>query len=350
MSRKTKPRRSASSRRISRAPRWHPDDVPRLDRPLPLVCGVCGAPGLYDVGTVVLDTSIATSPAPDGIREAVGFTGYFRCRKCDAGGPWKLSEVAATGIMAMALTYMSDEDDVPIVFGCAATFDGHLIRYATEGESYLKKLIDREPERAFLWVRLGNLYSHAGADELAEGAFERAIELDPADVEARGMLGRLLFETGRCLEGVPHWHAVLKHVRDARKVDMELRRGLVRQAIECLLRAHAESNGQIDLFPTMDRKELEHRNKKDEPAIVELREFDLGSEEGIDELCDLFLDRQRRRGWDLFRRRKRRTHDVSDDWSTEPVQRSTAPVGRNAKCPCGSGHKYKKCCGRSPGD
>ena len=21
-------------------------------------------------------------------------------------------------------------------------------------------------------------------------------------------------------------------------------------------------------------------------------------------------------------------------------------VGRNAKCPCGSGHKYKKCCGK----
>ena len=27
------------------------------------------------------------------------------------------------------------------------------------------------------------------------------------------------------------------------------------------------------------------------------------------------------------------------------VVRSTAKVGRNAPCPCGSGKKYKKCCG-----
>ena len=23
-------------------------------------------------------------------------------------------------------------------------------------------------------------------------------------------------------------------------------------------------------------------------------------------------------------------------------------IGRNQKCPCGSGHKYKKCCGKPP--
>jgi preprotein translocase subunit SecA len=30
----------------------------------------------------------------------------------------------------------------------------------------------------------------------------------------------------------------------------------------------------------------------------------------------------------------------------KPVQRKTKKVGRNAPCPCGSGKKYKKCCGR----
>lgn len=32
----------------------------------------------------------------------------------------------------------------------------------------------------------------------------------------------------------------------------------------------------------------------------------------------------------------------------EPVRRATAKVGRNEPCPCGSGRKYKQCCG-SPG-
>ena len=30
----------------------------------------------------------------------------------------------------------------------------------------------------------------------------------------------------------------------------------------------------------------------------------------------------------------------------KPVKRETQKVGRNAPCPCGSGKKYKKCCGR----
>jgi preprotein translocase subunit SecA len=31
----------------------------------------------------------------------------------------------------------------------------------------------------------------------------------------------------------------------------------------------------------------------------------------------------------------------------KPVVRESAKVGRNDPCPCGSGKKYKKCCGRA---
>jgi preprotein translocase subunit SecA len=30
----------------------------------------------------------------------------------------------------------------------------------------------------------------------------------------------------------------------------------------------------------------------------------------------------------------------------KPVIRSTPKVGRNSPCPCGSGKKYKQCCGK----
>jgi preprotein translocase subunit SecA len=30
----------------------------------------------------------------------------------------------------------------------------------------------------------------------------------------------------------------------------------------------------------------------------------------------------------------------------EPIQKSESPPGRNDPCPCGSGKKYKQCCGR----
>ena len=32
---------------------------------------------------------------------------------------------------------------------------------------------------------------------------------------------------------------------------------------------------------------------------------------------------------------------------TAPIRRGQPKVGRNDPCPCGSGKKYKKCCGRT---
>jgi tetratricopeptide (TPR) repeat protein len=294
---------------------------------------------------VTLDPRVSKSPDRDAIKKAVGFTGYFRCRKCDAGGPWELPPETVMYVTAMAIVAMSGMEDGPLIVGVTATFDKHTFRYATDAEAHLEGLIDHEPERAFLWVRLGNLYSHSGQSERAQPAYERAIELDPTDIEAHSMLGQLLVKAGRPLEAVPHWHAVLKHVRDARQVNKELRRNLVRGTIERLLEAHAESNGQIDLLPTMDPAEME-KGREDEPVVLELREFDLGSEKGIDALCDMFVERPRRSGRSLFRRRRKRVPDASDDWPAAPIRREALNIGRNDRCPCGSGRKHKKCCGR----
>ncbi|MBE6032925.1 MAG: hypothetical protein E7224_07025, partial [Clostridiales bacterium] len=34
----------------------------------------------------------------------------------------------------------------------------------------------------------------------------------------------------------------------------------------------------------------------------------------------------------------------------QPVRKTAPEVGRNDPCPCGSGKKYKKCCGAKNGD
>jgi preprotein translocase subunit SecA len=39
------------------------------------------------------------------------------------------------------------------------------------------------------------------------------------------------------------------------------------------------------------------------------------------------------------------TASHGDDEPKKPVARSSSKVGRNDPCPCGSGKKYKKCCG-----
>ncbi len=344
MSRKTKPRRSLLPRHSPWPDYRHVGEAPRVDKPLSLICGVCGVSGRYDVGTVTIDPTVAEPSGPD-VSQAVGFTGYFRCRQCDAGGPWDLTPDTVMYVTGLMAGTMAGREDVPLITGVTATFDGRPIRYATEAEVHIKSLIDREPERAFLWVRLGNLYYYAGHITGAQEAYERAIELDPTDIEAHSMFGQLLANSDRSSEAVPHFHAVLKHARHAHHVKKDLRQELVRETVWRLLEAHAESEGKIDLLPKVEPDEI-RPGQENEPAVLELREFELDSEEGFNEFCDMFLEQPRGAGRGLFRRRPKRKVEPRDDWSGTTIHREAFTPGRNDRCPCGSGKKYKKCCGQ----
>ncbi|MDO9585448.1 MAG: preprotein translocase subunit SecA, partial [Syntrophales bacterium] len=69
-------------------------------------------------------------------------------------------------------------------------------------------------------------------------------------------------------------------------------------------------------------------------------------EDSIAKLCMVQI--QREEEIDEIRERPRRDYVLSrgDDAAQATVKRAGEKVGRNAPCPCGSGKKYKKCCGR----
>ncbi|MDH3771994.1 MAG: SEC-C metal-binding domain-containing protein, partial [Nitrospirota bacterium] len=60
------------------------------------------------------------------------------------------------------------------------------------------------------------------------------------------------------------------------------------------------------------------------------------TDEGLQEHQELSLFRKQDGKWYFV--------DASDP-TKQPVVRSEPKVGRNDLCPCGSGKKYKKCCG-----
>jgi len=72
---------------------------------------------------------------------------------------------------------------------------------------------------------------------------------------------------------------------------------------------------------------------------------------GRDPLGDRFEQRREKRRLDTLARKARSTDDLEAEEQlladTEKVQPLTADAkpGRNDPCPCGSGKKYKKCCG-----
>lgn len=69
-------------------------------------------------------------------------------------------------------------------------------------------------------------------------------------------------------------------------------------------------------------------NRKSREAVKQ--QLDQMIKEGIDP-----LNKQERRGWIRTHRKEVRT----------AIGLKKPDVGRNAPCPCGSGKKFKKCCG-----
>lgn len=323
----------------------HIYDVPSMKQPLSLVCGECGHQARYRVGTVTIDYHELKSDDLKALDDCVGFSCYFRCRKCDAGGPWTLTVSARAHIAILfSLKTIAQADDLPLIFGKTATFDRCTFRYATEAEEHLKSLIEAEPRRAFLWLRLGNLYLHAHAPKLSEPAYRRAIELDDSDVEAHYMFAKLLAETKRPKKAVPHWQAVLQHARKSKGPTRDHLRNMVRESIFGLINAQEESGEMIEFTPPDDPRSLANR-PANEPLVLHLHEFDLTKEDHVEGLCDHFLG-ETWRGRSRFNCHSETIMPPTHDRFGTPLYQGEPHVGRNEPCPCGSGHKYKKCCGK----
>ncbi|NLX18285.1 MAG: preprotein translocase subunit SecA, partial [Desulfobulbus sp.] len=65
-----------------------------------------------------------------------------------------------------------------------------------------------------------------------------------------------------------------------------------------------------------------------------------------DELARLEEERRQQRERELAEA-KRSGGEEGIEKDRKPIQRAEEKIGRNAPCPCGSGKKYKRCCGRS---
>jgi tetratricopeptide (TPR) repeat protein len=222
--------------------------------------------------------------------EYIGFTGYVRCRHCDAGGPWLFPGMTMVQIIALVMLKLEGGDDVPIEVAELQTFDGVTVRYATQSEEHIRQLLEREPARAFLWTRLANVYRHAQLPKLAEAAYRRALELDAEDFEAHASLAQILEVTKRPREAIPHWQFVLALARSAAQTPLELRRECVRAAVEAILDAGHESAEGVPFSPP-GHEPLRDCPRED-PVVLQLREFDLSKERDMQALCDSFLGEQ----------------------------------------------------------
>lgn len=117
--------------------------------------------------------------------------------------------------------------------------------------------------------------------------------------------------------------------------------------IQYLMDTHApETRERIDV------EDVTRWSKNSEWQGLEIRSVEAGGENDTEGTIE-FTARYRQNGTD--RVHKECSHfrrDPEAGWlfveghvTAEPIVRSAPKVGRNDPCPCGSGQKFKKCCG-----
>ena len=270
-------------------PNEYPENKQRL------TCRVCGKRGKYDLGMIAVNPELFQIENPFAhsgneeedlgqaslnLNDYIQFTGYFRCKHCN-GGEWSFGNDFMLFIMAFILQHgVTDDDDKLVVqLGHLQSFDGHEPKSATDAEDHLLDLIAKKPDDAFLWSRLGNVYRHGGAPELAVVAFEQSLRCDSAQVESHASLANILYHVGEFEACIRHSHMAIAHARFYKKLEFtglhEMACVLFRNLLDASM---ALDNTDLFLPPRelMEAAALQHGKPVAKPeGVLDLRSFDL---------------------------------------------------------------------------
>ncbi len=320
-------------------PRNHknPRDVPGYGKRISLTCLRCGRAGLYDVGAILISPAIRGANTNRPMSESISFTRYFRCRDCDAGGPWNIALDALGEITGRFARFALTGHHDGIYYGEPRTFDGKWVKYPTEAAVYIQSLIEKTPDSAELWLRLGNVYANGLRPDLAVDPLKRAIELAPRRIELRAELAECFDAMNRPRDARAQWVAALEAAADD-----DSDRETVRSTVDAALRALGKAGHQNEALAVLKRHcEANRASLTPEPngsTTLVVKALDLAKDRDWEQFVSMFT------GERIIPKRAERS---------EPrpalVVRHTKPLGGNAKCPCGSGRKQKKCCGAAAG-
>ncbi len=120
------------------------------------------------------------------------------------------------------------------------------------------------------------------------------------------------------------------------------------QDVDYVMKTHAP-----ETIDTVDRDGAAAWSREAEWMGLEILETEKG-EENDDEGIVEFVARYSLDGEVYTHHERSKFRRINGAWfylegemvKSQPMVRETPKVGRNEPCPCGSGKKYKKCCGR----
>jgi len=246
-------------------------DMPRVRQLMTLVCTKCGLKQSYDVGTIFL------SDAGDN-RERFQFTNYFRCLHCDSPGPF---EVADYWKVIKEIVAGKARKNPKVFSGRAQLFDGTAHQTVAMSEEYLKELIAKDPNNAFLHVRLGNVQRASRRESIAIECYERAVGLEPYELEALTSLEELSIKREDFRSALRHAWAILNAIEEGRRAETdELTRGILSASL------YRMNEHEDDFRAAWDGEMTDFHDSRSGQILREY--MDIGS--GLDKRVQMFVN------------------------------------------------------------
>lgn len=224
----------------------------------------------------------------------------------------------------------------------------------SDAYQFLKDKIAQEPSNAELHRRLGNVLKNGERPDLAMPVYLEAIRLDPTEAEAYYNIVEILIAQERHRDAIPYLDTLIRLCRE-NAMDEKLRRDMFASLLEQVVVVERKTGQRLDLFPVPDRAEVASMASEhgETPPVVYLTSFDLSDPDDFERMYQVFRtgrmpEETPRRGLARWLPGARTTEATPQTWQlpAAPVRTAQLKVGRNAPCPCGSGRKYKRCCGR----
>jgi len=230
-----------------------------------------------------------------------------------------------------------DKKDLPVkgmVRGIMA--GGRKFKTVAEAYHYICQAVERDPQNPDLQMRLAKILHNGNRPDLALPHYKEVFKQDPEDAEAADAIAGILLQQKRVLEAIPYLEKLPDLVRKENMAD-ESRRSLFLSLTYMVDRVQKETGYQIQIMP-VDKSGISSQAGKS----IGIQHFDLAFSK----------PEEFEKAYHLFRGDQLSSGDFDDVVLLPPKKEAEAAlipfekVGRNDPCPCGSGKKYKKCCGR----
>lgn len=323
------------------------------DRPLAIRarCDECGRTYSYETERVFVLPRIFEEDR-ENWSSCIVPARIITCKNCGVQDKYQLPPGQNLGLtMALAASRgAEDPEDEPVVLADLRLWDGTPVTRATDAINHLRNHAERNPDNGAAWRGLGNVYQRFGEPAEAEKAWRKAVQVDQTEVEAAYSLADYLWESSPEEAGALAMTAI-DRLPNAR-IAPQQRSNIAWQLVD-MLRAvvpHAEppvammavwSGGQVGEEQVLCVSSADLRRITRWDRLAELLGQNAFEQVGF--TPDLPEDPPTQ--LELLINDSRETpRRISRDGGSTGA-RASAKVGRNEPCPCGSGRKYKHCCG-----